>query len=552
MEWKFVDGYNNRYKINKNGDVCEDDVKVESFIHKTLEIPFVTFIRPGGHSNSHSVARLVWEAFNGEIGRDKKIKYRDNDPNNISLDNLILSKIKRKKNRKIIVIDDTDENESIEWKHVANCNKKYKVYKNGDVYQDNNKINPYFNHRYNGLFVKLINERNREINYMVARLVYETFIGTIRDDFYISYKDGDSNNFHLDNLEILKRYKKINGDLPIELDKSKQWKPLRGCEELYKISENGDVYSIITNKMMTQSMKSKGYDNNYYHVTLTKNGKSCTKPVHTLVYGTFKDVDLDKKKVIDHIDRNKINNHISNLREVTRSENNKNRDQKERSPYSKISQYDLDGNFIKEWNSFNDIVKSNPTYKRSIKLCCLGKRKHAYGFVWKYSDFVIDQTEYVQIKTDDGKLYSNYKINRDGIIINQDGYKMKHTINEYLKINLTSDCGKRKTFSVHRLVALTFISNPENKPIVNHLDENKHNYHVDNLEWATNSRNIRYSRSKQVQQIDIDTEVVIKTFECITDALIGIGKSNWDGGGIGRVCKGKQQTAYGYKWKIVE
>ena len=49
--------------------------------------------------------------------------------------------------------------------------------------------------------------------------------------------------------------------------------------------------------------------------------------------------------------------------------------------------------------------------------------------------------------------------------------------------------GKRKDFKGHRLVAEYFIDNPNNYPIVNHIDGNKANNHIENLEWCTHSQN---------------------------------------------------------------
>jgi hypothetical protein len=53
--------------------------------------------------------------------------------------------------------------------------------------------------------------------------------------------------------------------------------------------------------------------------------------------------------------------------------------------------------------------------------------------------------------------------------------------------------GIRHNFQIHRLVAATYIDNPLNKPQVNHIDGNKSNNHVSNLEWVTQSENIRHA-----------------------------------------------------------
>ena len=52
----------------------------------------------------------------------------------------------------------------------------------------------------------------------------------------------------------------------------------------------------------------------------------------------------------------------------------------------------------------------------------------------------------------------------------------------------------KNTYSIHRLVALTFIENEENKPEVNHIDGNKLNNHISNLEWCTTQENLEHKR----------------------------------------------------------
>lgn len=65
----------------------------------------------------------------------------------------------------------------------------------------------------------------------------------------------------------------------------------------------------------------------------------------------------------------------------------------------------------------------------------------------------------------------------------------EHINGDYLDARLT-DNGITKGYRCHRLVALNFIPNPNNKPFVNHIDHNPKNNHVSNLEWCTHQENI--------------------------------------------------------------
>lgn len=64
----------------------------------------------------------------------------------------------------------------------------------------------------------------------------------------------------------------------------------------------------------------------------------------------------------------------------------------------------------------------------------------------------------------------------------------QETSKGYLRVGLFRN-GKRKWYKVHRLVAQAFIENPEHKPQVNHIDGNKKNNSITNLEWVTDEEN---------------------------------------------------------------
>ena len=87
--------------------------------------------------------------------------------------------------------------------------------------------------------------------------------------------------------------------------------------------------------------------------------------------------------------------------------------------------------------------------------------------------------------------YENYFISNFGNVKNNKTNKIMKQCNHrqgYKKIGLTKN-GNRKMFLIHRLVALAFLENPDNKPKVDHIDENKANNNVKNLRWATVQEN---------------------------------------------------------------
>ena len=74
--------------------------------------------------------------------------------------------------------------------------------------------------------------------------------------------------------------------------------------------------------------------------------------------------------------------------------------------------------------------------------------------------------------------------------------------NGYDRVYLRCPDGKRRDFYIHRLVASTFIPNPENKPVVNHKDCIRTNNNVDNLEWMTVKENTEYSEREGFMKRD--------------------------------------------------
>lgn len=127
-----------------------------------------------------------------------------------------------------------------------------------------------------------------------------------------------------------------------------------------------------------------------------------------------------------------------------------------------------------------------------------------------------------------------------------------HTIKGgYLRVRVCVG-GKSSGQLVHRMVALAFVPNPENKPEVNHKDGNKLNNRADNLEWVTRGENLshsyrvignRHPRHKSV--ICVEKNVIYPSISAAAN------DNNMDSSSICKVLYGKQKTSGGYSWRLV-
>lgn len=169
------------------------------------------------------------------------------------------------------------------------------------------------------------------------------------------------------------------------------WKPVVGYETSDEISNMGRMRIINYRntgkyKLRKLTIHSKGY----FTVHLTKNSITKLYQVHRLVAEAFIP-NPQNLPCVNHKDENKLNNNVDNLEWCTNKYNinygTRNKRISKKMTNGKLSkpviQYDLNGNFIKEWPSAHECGR-NGFNDSSVSACCRGKLKTHRGFIWKY------------------------------------------------------------------------------------------------------------------------------------------------------------------------
>lgn len=188
--------------------------------------------------------------------------------------------------------------------------------------------------------------------------------------------------------------------------------------------------------------------------------------------------------------------------------------------------------------------------------------------IWK--DIIGYEGQYQISNT--GKVKRLERLTTDSLnrkkLVKEKIFLQKPANNGYTRISF----GMKREYT-HRLVAIHFIPNPDNKPEVNHIDGNKENNHVSNLEWVTklencrhasetglinktsekrnkqaaiNGKNGAYKQMKKVLQFDKNGNFIAE-YESIK---IAGEKNNIPYQNIGENCNGKRKSAGGYIWKF--
>ncbi len=337
-----------------------------------------------------------------------------------------------------------------------------------------------------------------------------------------------------------------------------EWKQILEYDN-YEVSSYGNVRNKKTGRILKPAR-----NGGYLSAKLRKNGATKSFSIHQLVAICFIE-NSENKPQVNHIDKNRTNNKLSNLEWVTAVENTAHKLltlHVKTNQNLKIWRLDKDSDEkVELYNSIQDAAKwcvengyspSTHNAQGNISYALNGRYKSSCGFKWILNEQPNLENEIWKNITIDGTTYDKYQVSSLGRFKNYKGiimenYKPHHSGYIYVRVNY-------KKYSLHHLVASTFIENPFLKYAVNHIDGNKTNNSVDNLEWATIAENNQHNHNvglittfkRKIGQYNLEGNL-IKEYNSIVDAEKEVGIQT-----IKKVLYNKQKSAGGFIWKYLD
>lgn len=222
-----------------------------------------------------------------------------------------------------------------------------------------------------------------------------------------------------------------------------------------------------------------------------------------------------------------------------------------------VLQYETDGEFVRTFESVNEAAAHVGCNASTLATACRGKQATCMGYVWKYEQKEKKEDpeeKYKKWKRIPG--YSKYRISKDGQVyssISKRLLKATKSEGERMTVHMKPDDRKKgKPEYIHRLVALAYLPNPENHPIINHIDGDPSNNIVDNLEWCSYSHNSKHAfdaglnkNRRPIVKLSPEGEV-LERFKCAGDAAETLGVSRT---ALAPVLRGDIEIYKGFRWE---
>lgn len=257
---------------------------------------------------------------------------------------------------------------------------------------------------------------------------------------------------------------KVNG---VEI---KNYRDVEGFKGLYRVSDEGDVFTKQSGKW--RWLKPGIGTNGYLFTYLRKDGESIRFSIHRLVFEVFSEIDINEFEAINHLNHIKHDNRLSNLEGCSLKEN---------------TQWAVENNRISK-KGFGRPSGHLITKKEREEIKKILQKKVEIFECQEFPDgakIIPGHSDY--LATPNGEVFSL----KSGGVRKLKQFKSK---NGYLRASLRVG-EKDKLISVHRLIALTFVHNPdpEKNTVVNHLNNIRDCNFANNLEWTDHQGNIMHS-----------------------------------------------------------